>query len=839
MQKTAIIKYLLCDDESLFDYVNERPYPTLDDVKRRLLLIDRQTDIRVPDNYYRLNQQYSFHKIDNLTQVLTKGLLRIANDYLELHGQRLYVRHGMINQWQELVTYAPPLLYIASALFQQYSEDLRDIVSIRKFYKEWIQPNTRYTALVTPYVPQLEQYINQQKGLHDLHEHLNGTTETDRVWQDFLANPYCAYEQIRGGFGKGLTKEQYIQTAYVIRSAKDYWNLLKTARRLRSYFFYVLFLSPCSGPKEKTTITPEMLRGYILHGAEIQNVEMLRESAQHPFYSLIYNDGEPTHSLSLLSIEALMYILLFKYLQQTENETLASLFHFYLLILGKTNQLLVQQANQKGFTQFQKITYNDLRRMSECEYRNRFFQLQGNDGHYIHFLEGRFAPKGTTKEMEKLLYCIEDGWERMKKSICKEQEKELPQLRLIAHFIKKADEGDPFIRHKSLRLDIWRKAVTLSFLKKKEAPYLKDVVGIDAASSEFDAPPEVFATIYRMLRRNGFKHFTYHAGEDYYHILSGLRAIYEAVDFCDLRCGDRIGHATATGISTQMWKERLGDVLLMPQGEYMDDLLFAYGLIAEDGRKDALTCSLVDKLPMLSQKVQEYGYKVYGEYYSITQLVNAWKLRRFCPILLRSIQQSGRDAYSLFLETCKEGKKPKEIREMETALQQAQGLATFDFQEFCLAREEIGKQTQNNETLNLLIEHYNSKEDREKYNELTVVETEECFSCEELQLLQLRMLKYLHRKEIVIETLPTSNVRISHHLSFGTYHLLNWLKWRDEGHCIPPIVVGTDDPGIFATNIYNEMANIYCLLTSKNYSHTKAMEVIKELDYNASIYRFE
>jgi adenosine deaminase len=818
MQKTPIIKYLLCDDESLFDYVNGRLCPTLNDVKRRLLLIDRQIDTRVPDNYYLLNKEYSFHKIDNLSQVLTKGLSRIANDYLELHEQRIYVKHGMANQWQELITYTPPLLYIASLLHQQCREDVRDVKGIREFYKKWIQPNTKYTALVAPYVPQLEQYVKQQNGLHDLHVHLNGTTETDRVWQDFLANPDGAREQMKGGFKNELTKEQYMQTTYVIRTPDDYWELLKTARRLRAYFFYVLFLSPYNSKKKKESVTPEKLRGYILRGAKIEGMDMLRESAHHPLYSLIYADGDPDSSLSLLSIEALMYVLLLKYLLHTENETLASMFHFYLLILGKTNQLLVQQVNQKGFTQFQKITHNDLRRMSEREYRNRFFQLQGNDKHYIHFLEGRFAPQDTAKKTEKLLWNIETGWEKMKERIFQEQKKELPQLQLIAHFIKKPDKEDPYIRHKSLRLDIWRKAVILSFLKKENAPYLKNVVGIDAASSEFDAPPEVFATVYRMLRRNGFKHFTYHAGEDFYHILSGLRAIYEAVDFCELRCGDRIGHATATGISTQLWKERLGDSLLIPQGQYMDDLLFAYVLINNNGRETPLTSQLKDKIPMLSQKVQEYGFKIYGQYYSITQLVDAWKLRRFCPILLRSMQQADKEIYPLF---------------------QVQGLSTFDFEEFCLVRKEIGKQAQKNEVVKFLIDHYHDIANRGKYDELIVVKTEDCFSCEDLQWLQLHMLEYLHCKEIVIETLPTSNVRISHHLSFGTYHLLNWLKWREEGHCIPPIVAGTDDPGIFATNIYNEMANIYCLLTSQKYSHTKAMEIIKELDHNASIYRFE
>lgn len=81
--------------------------------------------------------------------------------------------------------------------------------------------------------------------------------------------------------------------------------------------------------------------------------------------------------------------------------------------------------------------------------------------------------------------------------------------------------------------------------------YAKFVTGADAAASEFDTPPEVFAPSFRRLRKNGIRHFTYHAGEDFFHILSGLRAIYEAIEFLGLQAGDRIGHATAAGVDVR------------------------------------------------------------------------------------------------------------------------------------------------------------------------------------------------------------------------------------------------------------------------------------------------
>ncbi|ALU28104.1 hypothetical protein [Myroides odoratimimus] len=98
----------------------------------------------------------------------------------------------------------------------------------------------------------------------------------------------------------------------------------------------------------------------------------------------------------------------------------------------------------------------------------------------------------------------------------------------------------------------------------------------------------------------------------------------------------------------------------------------------------------------------------------------------------------------------------------------------------------------------------------------------------------------MNKKEIVIETLPMSNVRIGFHQDFSTYHLWNWIKWKKEGVGVPPIIIGSDDTGIFATNIYNEYANVYLMLIQYyNLSHTEAMNVLEEFKRNGDVYRFK
>jgi len=501
-----------------------------------------------------------------------------------------------------------------------------------------------------------------------------------------------------------------------------------------------------------------------------------------------------------------MYVKIFQYLSGKPKEPVTSLFHFYLLILGLANRLLVQQEHQYGFEQFQKYTVNNLRTKSEVSFRNRFFQLHGNELRNIRFLEGRFSPKESEAEALFLLSEIQGGW----KKLVKAQKiifplREEPEFKLIAHFIKaKEKEKDSYIRHKQLRKSIWKKACILAYMKGRDSKYIQEVIGIDAAASEFDASPEVFAPAFRMLRRRGFNHFTYHAGEDFFHIISGLRAIYESMEFMEMKHGDRIGHAVASGVDAQVWINNVGSKILIHQGEYLDNLLFAYYLIIE-GKID----SLKSKLPYIALEISEFCFKIYGEFYSVELLLGAWQLRKYCPMLLLSDKQEFAEPYSVYSE--------------------------YEW-------GEIKKQVPGgkNDKRFIIIQKYHDLSYRKNYDKIIDIDALALFDVNGIKDLQLAILKMMHKKEIVIETLPTSNVRIGQHHNFDTYHLWNWVKWEEEGHSIPPIVVGTDDAGIFATNIYNEYANIYCHLTCQcKMVHHDAMDLIEKLDKNASIYKFE
>ena len=130
-------------------------------------------------------------------------------------------------------------------------------------------------------------------------------------------------------------------------------------------------------------------------------------------------------------------------------------------------------------------------------------------------------------------------------------------------------------RDKDLREIVKTQARAIVSLRESYSSKAKLINGIDAASSEFDARPEVFAVAFRYLKDHKLKgefnvlknktnivdnklFATYHAGEDFFDIVDGLRTIDEAIKFLNLRQGDRIGHALALGLNANDYFKFLG-----------------------------------------------------------------------------------------------------------------------------------------------------------------------------------------------------------------------------------------------------------------------------------------
>lgn len=784
--------YLYNDAESL----------SVEEIKRHLLIKMHHLNNEIADHFYEqeiankfdyINENGDYDKIKTLSDLFIKGICNgLANEFLEFgSNNRIYVKEDKFLEWQNLIPNMSPAFLIAAFLASDKGDkavkhklDL-SIENIRSFFIDYILPNCKYTTLLSSEIKPVKDLFETNKGFNDLHIHLNGVTEMDGVWQNLLFERDENLLAISSKISDYSFKQQLEQINIFDRNnISSIKSLLERALIVRDDFYDLIF-----GKTVPESKTAESISG------------------SHPFRSIFaVSDIETVLPNKEVRYEVLMfYIVLMSIRKGIASKKLSSLLHEYLLIYGFFSEILVHNQEEFGFEQFQNITKNNIRDKVDKCHLNKFYQLSGNDNNFFNFIEFRFSPKDNTSKQLEILNKIESDWNRFvsNKYISSQNEVKESDYSLIAHFIKRRDEHQNNdksedsikndIRYYELRQELEEKCEKLISTIQVFGSKNK-ITAVDAAASEFDTPQEVFAPVFRELRElNVVRHFTYHAGEDFYHILDGLRAIYEAIIFLDLQHGDRIGHASATGTDVDTWADILMKKVTMPQGIYLDDLIFVHCFILEQKIE-----SLYAKLPMIEIKIQEISRKIYNKTYGLEDLSSAWKKRYLDP---RCIKENKTDKTLLGGHGAK-----------------YESIDKSDFE---------------------LISLYNKKETYRKYRKPIEVKCFECFDSHELTLLQKEMLAFMHKKEIVIEALPTSNLRIGYHRNLKSYQLLNWYQWKLDGSSIPPIVLGTDDPGIFQTNIYNEYAMIYCYLAyEKGLTRSKVIKFMQEIHDNSRIYAF-
>lgn len=723
-----------------------------------------------PDYVYK-NVMQDFINNKSVGELTIDSFEKLSN-MLEFRGDRVYVKKESFERWQEIILSVSPLSIISYLIYARSNKSFRTDV------KSLINSIFDKSALPSIFDPQLDQMI-AKNGLNEMHMHLNGTTEADFVWQDALAEPSKFYKYLQDSYTHLEVTDQYLQFGNFEQD--DFFRLLIIARQLRDKIIGIVFEN--NELKVDESFTKD---GYDL-GKSLNYT-----SSIHPLKCIDLDVNFQTS----WQYEALFFISSFQYLESEQSIYFANVFHYYLLIYAFFQKMLVQQKSQVGFDQFQKITLNQIRELTEEKYQNRYRQLHGMYDDSLAVLEGRFAPKDNLIKSFKLLKSIRDGY--VKNKTIKKSFKFI----LVPHFVKIPDTRKPknIITFRDLNLRIKTKRTLDVLLDTMKHPDYKDlIVGFDAAANELHASPEAFAPTFRKLQFLGYSNFTYHAGEDFIHIISGLRMVYEAVEFLDMRSGNRIGHATALGIDPKLWINRLYESkLTLKKGEWLDNLIFAYELIQSDGKYYGHLGKLQSEIFKYFQEIYHYQKPL-----NIHQIIESWKARKYDPIIT--------------------------LRWREPSV----------FEEF--ESQELEDFKQLDETVQELYELYHTGECIERYNKMIQIEPDQApFTEEVLRDLQNMMIQHVNDKNIALETLPTSNVRISYYKRYDEHHLWRWLGIDNynESDPKPTVVVGSDDTGIFMTNLRNEYAHIYQTL-SKLKNQQVALNVVEELNRNSKAFTFQ
>jgi hypothetical protein len=354
-----------------------------------------------------------------------------------------------------------------------------------------------------------------------------------------------------------------------------------------------------------------------------------------------------------------------------------------------------------------------------------------------------------------------------------------------------------------------------------------EICGIDAANRELHCPPEIFGQVYQMFSTLKIGR-TFHVGEDFLHLMTGLRRIYEAIKFLGLRAGDRIGHAIALGVSPQLWAHSSPTVSIH-KIDILDDAVFEWTLLQEYGSDDSL------RLSYLERQVARLSMDIYGAPLDPYLLQTAW-LRRaenFLPdwdydknVLFNSdktipkwVSQQGRVMNALKKATSRTG--THNVIPDISALREVGRAHGIPLE---ISPSEWPRDTAER----VLIEYLYDVHTIGREIEMQVVTTAQ--DIHHISRIQDILRSIVSSSGLTIESNPSSNWLIGGFERVYDVPAVQWsLKFPDF-----PLTINPDDPVTFSTSIENEYFYVFSsLLTGtdelKGVSRMQALEQIKRI----------
>ncbi|WP_047249834.1 hypothetical protein [Chromobacterium subtsugae] len=752
----------------------------------------------------------------------------LIDEFLELRHGEVRIRRDLFGAWLQGVASRVSLLPILATADVSFGVGRYTMAGVSRLQPVSFDSGVsswrrQVLPLLRPEEAPVADYV-EREGLHETHLHLNGSTHAEICWLRAIRDPYTEAREFVDAWTRGKHSgriRELVGQANPELTPQVLYRHLRTASRLRAWLV---------GAAEDRIAPEALLPMSCQHLSSVGNDEWsigLREPA--PLWR-----NEPDIEDELTWMAGLISRLL-----QRPSVQLTRMFHTYLLLSNEYYRLLVQNEAQYGFDQFQKFTLTELREPAERDYRARFHAMHGPRlvTSTVGYLEGRFAPKDTPAKTYKLFKAILGGYleylidtagtershgrsPRTLSALLAEldgyfkrpviRHRSIHRLTLVAHFIKQPwppaqiHQAGPF-RHYPLDLQLRRTTgVLLSVLARW--PRLQTWVrGIDAAANELHAPPDVFAPAFRVCRRAGLTRHTYHAGEDFRHLLSGIATMWEALTLLDLRDGDRIGHGTVMGIRPSLWLERMPATIILSRGEWMLGVMAAWQLL-RDGPVTQV-CAY-----RLQRELEDVAEQIFGRSLAARDVERAMALRGLsrCDLMRQqtgeknslhtSVSELWREEVELVWSTCQS--QPQSVELLWIWL------------------SDTGVQARSDELI-----------------------TKEAHFLDAPTYVQLQqaLMQHVADRGVLIETLPSSNVRISQYYNIDEHHSLRWMRvpgYVEDGDPEIMVCLGSDDPGIFAGDLETEFYLLYGALRRAGLGDSEALGRLSVLNERGRTYRF-
>lgn len=500
-----------------------------------------------------------------------------------------------------------------------------------------------------------------------------------------------------------------------------------------------------------------------------------------------------------------------------------NIFYAYLVIKEGWRAEFIQQNDAVGFENFsifeQRKGYftSDRELISQAMYDTMLSQN-------IHFLEARICPWDTAEDNVTLIKRLD--------SFIDPEKKIQDRYCYIMHFVKKED-GDllqeenggnpPRCRHKKLREEIESQADGLIRMRERYPIYAKRILGIDACNQEIGCRPEVFACIFRRLTNHtayeytveGIKNIpqlriTYHAGEDFLDLVDGLRAIDEAINYLEMRCGDRLGHALALGVDVEEWYQSKYKIII-PIQDYLDNIVWVYFAM--------FLYNIPDTENLTVHLQEEYEYYFQKIYRKNMQKEMLDKIRNAAAEYYQNENVSHYYGGSELHFDINNYRKSWMLRGDDPIYYRNGFFRNVEYEDYRIKDYKLGHSFSDIQHVRYIPEaailnyyyHYNDNVKRD--GNVRMEKTIHPAYIRAVKLIQHKMQERLTAQGISIEANPTSNYVIGTFKRYDKHPIISWYNKSlemDFGKIknSPQISVSinTDDQGVFATKLENEYA---------------------------------
>lgn len=727
-----------------------------------------------------------------------------------------------IQIFHDLIRFIPIDILIVNIVYKNYENN-------KELYQN-IFPLDGIYNLVNIAEAQLDIVLS--KGVAENHMHMGAGLNFEMIWRNLMNNAFLEkvpvyYHNLEKLKFETQEKNSVFYASY-LRSVLSYFILCGK----KGWSFPQILKENLYEIKQKTIFSHTYCEFSYFHEYcnEFLHICNLEYDENDIVFCIFKEEAFlKTTGENLFLIKALAYCK-----ENQKDDFFMECFFDYLRIKNHFYSKIVEYDKIKGLTYFQEY-YKAMSSLSNHKDILTFFRSNFQNV-YLKKLETRISiPNNYTRFKKQLQRILEAYQQVIKEDYIQKGSYDFPRFGLVYHFLKRPDEE----RKKCWRNYRGNDSNTNSYLYfkvqqnqyleqlnnilklRKENPYIsRFLLGIDAASNENNTPVSVFSPIFQKARDSnddllyiidddGIKinqkslRFTFHAGEDFRHILSGLRRIDEVIEKCKFHAGDRIGHGIALACDIEKWTEA-NPMVLIPTIEHIENLLWLWGLFS------TVTNNNSDTFLYLEKEILKYATKIYGDTTGITisMLYNAY--------------QKG---FEIF-----------EVNEK------------YEFEEICNNQNE--KENQEKRIFCIKAKYEETKIWNEE--KLSYCKHCECYlnrmkeplflEINEIQKIIMKKAQVVVRKKlaqmgIVIEINPTSNAAIGemntifNHPAFE----LNGREDTEENDLL--ISVNSDNPSVFNTNVSNELSLMYYHFLNKNKNKLytlKWIDTIREIGMTSS-----